>query len=143
MSKIRINELARELEVKPSIILDLLPELGVTDKKTHSSSLDDDVVLNLRRRVTGTGAADETEQQQPVEPHQPARQAETFAKETAPMVARSAPAPSAPETARPSAPAQVESSEAPAPVRRHAHDAVPRGAIGGAAADLFPYSGGR
>ena len=36
MSKIRINELARELEVKPNVILDLLPELGVPDKKTHS-----------------------------------------------------------------------------------------------------------
>ena len=55
MSKIRINELARELEVKPNVILELLPELGVTDKKTHSSSLDDDVVLNLRRRVAGMG----------------------------------------------------------------------------------------
>ena len=30
MSKIRINELARELEVKPTVILDLLPELGET-----------------------------------------------------------------------------------------------------------------
>src|SRR5215813_12000847 len=53
MSKIRINELARELEVKPSVILDLLPELGVGDKKTHSSSLDDDVALEVRRRLTG------------------------------------------------------------------------------------------
>ena len=43
MKKIRINELARELEVKPSVILDLLPELGVTEKKTHSSSIDEDV----------------------------------------------------------------------------------------------------
>ena len=59
MSKIRINELARELEVKPNVILDLLPELGVTDKKTHSSSLDDDVVLNLRRRVAGMGAEEQ------------------------------------------------------------------------------------
>ena len=50
MSKIRINELARELEVKPNVILDMLPELGVTDKKTHSSSLDDDVALQVRRR---------------------------------------------------------------------------------------------
>ena len=66
MSKIRINELARELEVKPSVILELLPELGVKDKKTHSSSLDDEVVLNLRRRVTGTGAPDEDEKQEPV-----------------------------------------------------------------------------
>src|SRR5580692_7819194 len=49
MGKIRINELARELEVKAHEILEKLPELGVADKKTHSSSLDDDVVLKLRR----------------------------------------------------------------------------------------------
>src|SRR5712692_5923166 len=53
MSKIRINELARELEVKPNVILDMLPELGVAEKKTHSSSLDDDVVLALRQRLSG------------------------------------------------------------------------------------------
>jgi translation initiation factor IF-2 len=53
MSKIRINELARELEVKPSVILDLLPEFGITERKTHSSSLDDDVVLRVRRRIAG------------------------------------------------------------------------------------------
>src|SRR5580698_7804260 len=58
MSKIRINELARELEVKPSIILDMLPELGVMDKKTHSSSLDDDVALQLRRRVAAGAFAE-------------------------------------------------------------------------------------
>ena len=49
MSKIRINELARELEVKPGRILEALPELGVQDKKTHSSSLDDDLVILIRR----------------------------------------------------------------------------------------------
>src|SRR5579883_2308619 len=53
MSKIRINELARELEVKPNVILELLPELGVSEKKTHSSSLDDDVALEVRRRLGG------------------------------------------------------------------------------------------
>src|SRR5580704_16211374 len=55
MSKIRINELARELEVKPSIIIELLPELGVHDKKTHSSSLDDYLALIVRRHVAGGG----------------------------------------------------------------------------------------
>src|SRR5580698_7464399 len=55
MSKIRINELARELEVKPSVILELLPELGVHDKKTHSSSLDDDLVFKIRFQITGDG----------------------------------------------------------------------------------------
>jgi translation initiation factor IF-2 len=50
MSKIRINVLARELEVKSHMILDLLPEFGVTEKMTHSSSVDDDVADQLRRR---------------------------------------------------------------------------------------------
>ena len=56
MKKIRINELARELEVKPGVILDMLPELGVHEKKTHSSSVDEDVALELRRRITGSTA---------------------------------------------------------------------------------------
>ncbi len=51
MKKIRINELARELEVKPGVILDLLPELGVQEKKTHSSSIDEDVALVLKHRL--------------------------------------------------------------------------------------------
>ena len=55
MKKIRINELARELEVKPGAILDLLPELGVAEKKTHSSSVDEDVAELLRKRLTGAG----------------------------------------------------------------------------------------
>jgi translation initiation factor IF-2 len=49
MKKIRINELARELEVKAHEILDRLPELGVTEKKTHSSSIDEDVAIKLRQ----------------------------------------------------------------------------------------------
>jgi translation initiation factor IF-2 len=49
MRKIRINELARELEVKAHEILELLPELGVSEKKTHSSSIDEDVAIKLRR----------------------------------------------------------------------------------------------
>ncbi len=59
MSKIRINELARELEVKPSAILELLPVLGVAEKKTHSSSLEDDQVLLVRRRLGGEAAVEE------------------------------------------------------------------------------------
>ena len=43
----RINELARDLEVKSSAILDKLKELGISGK-THSSSVDEDVVVQLR-----------------------------------------------------------------------------------------------
>ena len=49
MGKIRINELARELEVKPNKLLELLPQFGITEKKTHSSSLDDEVAIRIRR----------------------------------------------------------------------------------------------
>ncbi len=49
--KIRINELARELEVKPNKILELLPDLGVQEKKTHSSSIDEDVALAIKKRL--------------------------------------------------------------------------------------------
>src|ERR1700726_3410833 len=49
MKKIRINELARELEIKAHEVLERLPELGVTEKKTHSSSIDEDVAIRLRR----------------------------------------------------------------------------------------------
>ena len=49
MKKIRINELARELEVKAHEILERLPEVGVSEKKTHSSSIDEDAAVRLRR----------------------------------------------------------------------------------------------
>src|SRR5216684_8002577 len=42
MQKIRINDLARELEVKSKAILDALIKVGVTEKKTHSSSIEVD-----------------------------------------------------------------------------------------------------
>src|ERR1700736_4812825 len=48
MSKVRINDLARELEVKSRAILDVLREVGVTDPKTHSSSLEGDEAQRVR-----------------------------------------------------------------------------------------------
>ncbi|MFZ0592020.1 MAG: translation initiation factor IF-2 N-terminal domain-containing protein, partial [Bryobacteraceae bacterium] len=70
MKKIRINELARELEVKPGVILDLLPEFGVSEKKTHSSSIDEDVALSVRHRLFGENG----------EVHRQARVAESAAE---------------------------------------------------------------
>jgi translation initiation factor IF-2 len=54
MSKIRINDLARELEVKSKAILDVLQEVGVTEKKTHSSSLEDHEAEKVRAHLRGT-----------------------------------------------------------------------------------------
>src|ERR1043165_839071 len=55
MSKVRINDLARELEVKSKAILDSLPHVGVTEKKTHSSSLEDHEADKVRAYLRGTG----------------------------------------------------------------------------------------
>src|ERR1700689_3595130 len=38
--QIRINELARELEIKAKVLIEYLPVIGVEEKKTHSSSID-------------------------------------------------------------------------------------------------------
>ena len=54
MSKIRINDLARELEVKSKAILDALPEVGVTEKKTHSSSLEEHEAEKVRVYLRGS-----------------------------------------------------------------------------------------
>ncbi|MGO8985111.1 MAG: translation initiation factor IF-2 [Terriglobales bacterium] len=53
MSKIRINDLARELEVKSREILDVLTTVGVTEKKTHSSSLEDFEADLVRKHLRG------------------------------------------------------------------------------------------
>ncbi|HKR32771.1 MAG TPA: translation initiation factor IF-2 [Terriglobales bacterium] len=55
MSKVRINDLARELEVKSKAILDVLPLVGVTEKKTHSSSIEADEAERVRKHLSGQG----------------------------------------------------------------------------------------
>src|SRR5271165_7496419 len=48
MSKVRINDLAREMEVKSRQVLDILAELGLAAGKTHSSSLESDEADKVR-----------------------------------------------------------------------------------------------
>src|SRR5579871_5410848 len=56
MSKIRINELARQLEVKSREVIEKLAEFGVAEKVTHSSSIDDDMAEKLRAYYSGNPA---------------------------------------------------------------------------------------
>ncbi|MGC9158620.1 MAG: translation initiation factor IF-2 [Terracidiphilus sp.] len=48
MSKVRINDLAREMEVKSRQILDILAELGLATGKTHSSSIEAEEAEKVR-----------------------------------------------------------------------------------------------
>ncbi|MFI5117974.1 MAG: translation initiation factor IF-2 [Terriglobales bacterium] len=70
MQKIRINDLARELEVKSKMILDALIKVGVSEKKTHSSSIEVDEAERVKKyfaqhpepgssRASSRAAADE------------------------------------------------------------------------------------
>src|SRR5271157_4441217 len=57
MQKIRINDLARELEVKSKQILDVLIKVGVTEKKTHSSSVEEDEAEKVRKYFRETSGS--------------------------------------------------------------------------------------
>src|ERR1700683_4210222 len=55
-NQIRINELARELEIKAKVLIDYLPEIGVQEKKTHSSSLELDQAAKVRKHFQDLAA---------------------------------------------------------------------------------------
>src|SRR6476619_333025 len=59
--KIRINDLAIELEVKAKVILDILPEVGVTEKKTHSSSIEEDAAVRVRKHFSARSGSSSRE----------------------------------------------------------------------------------
>ncbi|WP_213804897.1 translation initiation factor IF-2 [Granulicella sp. dw_53] len=62
MSKVRINDLARELEVKSRPILDALEAIGVTGK-THSSSIEADQAERVRDYFNGGSRGTSTSRQ--------------------------------------------------------------------------------
>src|SRR5271157_1643982 len=93
-SQVRINELARELEVKAKAIIDLLAGFGVTEKKTHSSSIPVEVAEQVRHHLKGVADAEA------------AASAERASKEAAARAAQRRPAlhAAAPAPAKPSVP---------------------------------------
>src|SRR5271154_6137843 len=58
-NQIRINELARDLEVKAKAIIDYLPEAGVTEKKTHSSSIEVEAAEKVRKHFRDLADAEQ------------------------------------------------------------------------------------
>ena len=121
MKKIRINELARELEIKAHEVLDRLPELGVTEKKTHSSSIDEDVAIKLRR-LYGFDVPDlipeAEEEHEEAHEERPQDSNGTPSHGAAAPAAQSAPGPAALHGTKPhvAAPAAARPEESPAAV---------------------------
>jgi translation initiation factor IF-2 len=56
--QIRINELARELEIKAKVLIEYLPVLGIAEKKTHSSSLENEQADRVRKHFRDLAAAE-------------------------------------------------------------------------------------
>src|SRR5580700_7120984 len=56
--QVRLNELARELEIKAKVLIDFLPSIGVVEKKTHSSSIDIEHAELARKHFLGLAAAE-------------------------------------------------------------------------------------
>src|SRR5437868_12974291 len=94
-NQVRINELARELEVKAKAIIDLLAGYGVTEKKTHSSSIPADVAEKVRKHIQGVADAEAAAEAK--------AKAEKEAKDAAAKAARLRPAAATP-AAKPAAP---------------------------------------
>src|SRR5712692_3203803 len=94
-NQIRINELARELEVKAKAIIDYLPEAGVTEKKTHSSSIEVAAAERVRKHFRTLADAEAAAELA-------AAAAEKAAKEAAIKAARARSA--APAATKPAAP---------------------------------------
>jgi translation initiation factor IF-2 len=117
-NQVRINELARELEVKAKAIIDLLPGFGVTEKKTHSSSIPVDVAEKVRHTIQGQAEADAAAEA--------AALADKQAKEAAAKAARQRPvaAPPAPVASVPP-PAPVSPAPVPAAAKPVAPSPVP------------------
>ncbi len=112
-NQIRINELARELEVKAKAIIDYLPDAGVTEKKTHSSSIDVDAAERVRKHFRDA-ADEEAAAEQKVVAEKAAKEAAAKAARMKPAVAAPPPAPSV--AAAPRAPAVLEPAPPVAPL---------------------------
>ena len=85
MGKIRINDLARELEVKSKTALEYLVEIGVTDKKSHSSAIDDELAEKLRahfKSIEGPEVIKEATEEEPPVTEKPSAKAVPASPET-------------------------------------------------------------
>jgi translation initiation factor IF-2 len=111
-NQVRINELARELEVKAKAIIDLLAGFGVTEKKTHSSSIPADVAVKVRAAIQGQAQA-EADAEAKTKAEKEAKDAAAKAALRKPAAA-AAPPPIA-KPAAPATPAPVAAPPAPAP----------------------------
>ncbi|MGH9783215.1 MAG: translation initiation factor IF-2 [Terriglobia bacterium] len=132
----RINELARELEVKAKAILDYLAAIGIEDKRSHSSAIDEELTERVKAHfreapeVPAPGPSEPSPAPPPekipaadLEPAPPTRgrvSLDAEAKGAAPVRAEPGRVPLPPSSAAPVTPTARKAApgEAPAPPKR-------------------------
>ncbi|MCZ2154215.1 MAG: translation initiation factor IF-2 [Bryobacterales bacterium] len=117
MSKMRINELARELEVKPGVILELLPTLGVHGKTTHSHTIDAEVADMVRKRLAAPGESQDSGSR-PISDKPSIAESDAPAKESREEVKTARAAVSAPTGVKPHVTEATKTPEAGQPAPR-------------------------
>src|ERR1700690_27763 len=125
-NQVRINELARELEIKAKVLIDYLPEVGVKEKKTHSSSIDLSHAELVRKHFRNLAAQEAAEEED--------KKAKAAAAKSKPTKT-AAPAPAA---AKPAGPASVQAGPGAHPVAPATGAAKPPVAPGTATAPGQP-----
>src|SRR5437763_1765209 len=134
MSKIRINDLARELEGKSKAILEVLQVVGVTEKKTHSSSIEVDEAERVRKHILGQQTA--TSAKEVARPSRDGDEIKTkfdLSKISRPgdvlkAITRQAAAPATPRATAPAAPARPSVAAPAAPAKPASPGARPTAA---------------
>ena len=136
-NQVRINELARELEIKAKVLIEYLPEVGVTEKKTHSSSIDNSHAELVRRHFLGLAAQEAAAEAEKVKAATAKSKPSRPAAATQPVAARPAPAASVPAAPTP---ATRPASGATAPAATPAKAPLPAAKPGIAPAGSAPPS---
>jgi translation initiation factor IF-2 len=134
-NQVRINELARELEIKAKVLIEYLPEVGVTEKKTHSSSIDNSHAELVRKHFLGIAAQEAAAEAEKVKAASAKSKPSRPAVATQPAAARPAPAASVPAA---TAPATRPASGATAPAATSAKTPPPVARPGVAPAGSAP-----
>src|SRR6204780_459391 len=136
-NQVRINELARELEIKAKVLIEDLPEVGVTEKKTHSSSIDNSHAELVGRHFLGLAAQEAAAEAEKVKAATAKSKPSRPAAATQPVAARPAPAASVPAAPTP---ATRPASGATAPAATPAKAPLPAAKPGIAPAGSAPPS---
>ncbi len=127
-NQVRINELARELEIKAKVLIEYLPEVGVTEKKTHSSSIDNSHAELVRKHFLGLAAQEAAAEAEKAKNAAAKSKTSRSAAGTQPVAARPTPTASvsaatpatrpASSAAAPAAATAATSAKTPPPVAR-------------------------